>query len=72
MDSPFSHLFGANQAPPATEIPAIHELLSKPLEKINQLNSEISRLESALAGLKEERDNVQKYVDAHRQIELIA
>ncbi|KAK7434207.1 hypothetical protein VKT23_020337 [Stygiomarasmius scandens] len=68
MDSPFSHLLDRNQAPSAQDIPVIRGLLSKPLEKLGQLDSEIARLEAVLANLRQERDDVQEYVNAHQRL----
>ncbi|KAK7438026.1 hypothetical protein VKT23_018194 [Stygiomarasmius scandens] len=68
MDSPFSHLFGRNEAPSAADIPVVHGMLSEPLEKLGQLDSEIAHLEAVLANLRQERDDVQKYVDAHQRL----
>ncbi|KAK7438027.1 hypothetical protein VKT23_018195 [Stygiomarasmius scandens] len=68
MDSPFSHLFGRNEAPSAADIPVVRGMLSEPLEKLGQLDSEIARLEAVLANLRQERDDVQKYVDAHQRL----
>ncbi|KAK7462737.1 hypothetical protein VKT23_007324 [Stygiomarasmius scandens] len=68
FDSPFSHLFDRNQAVDASDIPTIHDLLSKPLENLDRLNSEIARLEAVLAKLKLERDEAQNYVNAHQRL----
>jgi len=68
MNSPFVHLFNRNQPPSATDIPVINDLISAPLEKLDRLDSEIARLETVIANRKQERDDVQKYVDAHKRL----
>ncbi|KAK7470083.1 hypothetical protein VKT23_001524 [Stygiomarasmius scandens] len=68
MDSPFSHLFNANQPVSLVDIPVIHDLLSKLLEKLQHLDFEIIRSETTLARLKRERRDVEKYVKAHQRL----
>ncbi|KAK7453571.1 hypothetical protein VKT23_011848 [Stygiomarasmius scandens] len=68
MNSPFSRLLGTNHAASDDEAREIHQLLARPLEKLDYLNSEITRLETTLSVLKQERDHVEQYIDAHKAL----
>ncbi|KAK7470102.1 hypothetical protein VKT23_001543 [Stygiomarasmius scandens] len=68
MNSPFSHLFQTNYAASAAEIPVIHDLLSERLEKLVHINCEIERLETTLANLKRDHDDISSYIDEHKKL----
>lgn len=69
VESPFQHLFHNNDPPLDSEAKQIKDTLLPEAQKaLAQLNDKIERLLAAVKDAEEERDEVQRFTDAHRAV----
>lgn len=68
LESAFSQILGTNHVPSPEESGQIQDLLSRPLDELARLNSEIAHLLARLEDLKLRRDKIKHYVDAHQAL----
>ncbi|KAJ6472797.1 hypothetical protein DFH09DRAFT_1475082 [Mycena vulgaris] len=65
MSSPFTSKLGTNYCPSDEEAIAIQTLLVEPTRRLQCLDDEITDLQKAVEKLRDERDKLGAYVDAH-------
>ncbi|KAJ7646562.1 hypothetical protein FB45DRAFT_998046 [Roridomyces roridus] len=68
MHSPFTTKLGTNYSPNDAEISEIEDLLVVPLLRLKQLDDGIAELQTALGKLKQERDDLGTFVNAHKAL----
>ncbi|KAJ6573488.1 hypothetical protein DFH09DRAFT_388978, partial [Mycena vulgaris] len=68
MSSPFTSKLGTNYCPQDEEIIEIQSLLVEPALQLKCLDDEITELQKAVEKLRDERDKLAAYVDAHRAL----
>jgi hypothetical protein len=68
METPFAIKLSTNYIPLSHEIELIHQAIAGPLDAISQLNEKIVRLQTTVDGLSRERDELFKFVQAHRAL----
>ncbi|KAJ7762558.1 hypothetical protein B0H16DRAFT_1368759 [Mycena metata] len=68
MASPFASRLGTNYCPSDEEIFEIRALLVERRYRLNQLDTQIRDLQKVMDDLKQERDGVSSYVDAHEAL----
>ncbi|KAJ6573492.1 hypothetical protein DFH09DRAFT_1312197 [Mycena vulgaris] len=66
--SPFTSKLGTNYCPQDEEIIEIQSLLVEPALRLKCLDDEITELQKAVEKLRDERDELGAYVDAHRAL----
>ncbi|KAF5393488.1 hypothetical protein D9757_000469 [Collybiopsis confluens] len=68
-ESPFAHVFPSNYAATTSaERAQILALIEKPVARLKELNSEISRLKKVIENLAKERTTVHRYIRSHKAL----
>ncbi|KAJ7762553.1 hypothetical protein B0H16DRAFT_1368751, partial [Mycena metata] len=67
-NSPFSAYLGTNYCPKDEEILEIKSILVESTRRLKILDEEVADLQKAIDKLKEERDSVESFVDAHKAL----
>ncbi|KAJ7153803.1 hypothetical protein C8R46DRAFT_1119630 [Mycena filopes] len=62
------HLLTSNDTPPDVDLPVIHARIDAGMARIDELSSQISMMQSAIARLTQERDEIEKFVRKHAKI----
>ncbi|KAK6996992.1 hypothetical protein R3P38DRAFT_3069123 [Favolaschia claudopus] len=68
LPSPFAAKLGTNYCPTDAEVRNIEALLVRPTQLLQRLGDEISKLQTVLNKLVDERDALQAHVDAHKAL----
>ncbi|KAJ7133657.1 hypothetical protein C8R43DRAFT_894926 [Mycena crocata] len=68
MSSPFGPFLGTNYCPTEQEIVDIKALLPVPTLRLNRLDDDIAAMQQAMDKLREERNGLVTYLDAHKAL----